>query len=355
MSVNRTAEIFSKTGSTGRALLLAILVSTQLFIQPPAADGAEIPAGMMNDLYQKAKADKEIVWAASRLPSGAAAVFEARFPGIKLIVVNVPAPQLPPRILTEAQLKRLSIDVGTASISSADPLVERDLLVTLPMLPGLDPKNVTLNNRMVLANDLFGGWIYNTRNVSPAELPRKPEDFLAPRWRGKITIGQSATPFASWDGLPADKIQLLLEGLAKQEPVVATAVQSLDRVARGESDLTNGAGFNTAALAREQGAPIDVVPRSDVYLIPQGLFSVKGLPHPNAANLFIAWATGTQEGRATLAKLDFGRHTDCGPRSVEKWLCGKDLTIYAVDTLEKARLDINLEPMRLKALNLLVR
>ena len=335
------------------AVALVVAVPAFLLHAMPASAQKETPKEKLDQLYNLAKSEGEVIWAASTPSPSIAAVFGARFPGIKLTAIHLPAPQLVPRLLTESAAKRVSIDVGTGSLGRARPLNERDLFVVQDYTgTGVDPKDVIVGGRLVIVNDIMGGWIYNVRNVAPADVPRAHDDLLKPRFKGKIAIEQRASGSTLWNAMPKDEMTAYLGKIRQQGPIFLPVNQALDRVARGESDITQAVSFNTAVKAKQQGAPIDIAPVSPIYNSIQGLFTIKGLQHPNAAKLFIVWATGTEEGRKALADSDIGRYTKCGPKPIEQWLCDKNVEIYAIDTLEKAALDDELEPLKLKALGI---
>ena len=119
-----------------------------------------------------------------------AGAFQKQYPFIKVDFVRTGSEGLMTRILVEANAKRLKADV----VQSATPHMyayKKKNMVTKYISPEADgfPES---------AKDPDGYWVsfyeniyvmaYNTKFVSPKEVPRSYDDLLKPRWKGKMAM-----------------------------------------------------------------------------------------------------------------------------------------------------------------------
>jgi iron(III) transport system substrate-binding protein len=305
-----------------------------------SAAAASIAGGSALDtLYQAAKSEGEVIWASSTQAdalNGAKDSFERQFPGIKLTITTLDSSNHAQRMITESQAKRVSVDVSTSGPIPMQALVGRDLIENVDV-SGIQAKpDDILDGRMLINGDSIVGWLYNTKLVAEKDAPAKFEDFLDPKWKGKMTIEKAGSGFDMLLGMWDDaQIQSFLTDLVKQAPVpAATSQEALNRVALGES-LFAQSSYLTASDKVRDGAPLGVLPIRALGS-PSGSYVVKGEPHPKATQLLLAWMT-TQAGKDALATAGIGRFNECGPLAVDKLACGKHIQMYYVDTLEKSQ------------------
>lgn len=148
---------------------------------------------------------------------------------------------------------------------------------------------------------------YNTGLVSQEELPKKWEDLLDPKWRGRMMLEAEDIPwFASLQQLLGEeKAMDFARRLAKQQLQIRrghTLISQL--VAAGEEALTPTMRVNTAETLKEKGAPVEwhaiepIAPNPPVSI---GL--AKNSPHPNAGQLFIDFIL-SREGQTVIHSLN---------------------------------------------------
>jgi len=324
----------------------------------PASQPASAAAGSADaklaQLYQAAKKDGQVIWGSNTVPERQAdlvAAFNKHFPGVKLTTTVIDATSIGQRLLTEAAAKRISVDVATSNLAAIDPLLQRDMLVTHDFSgAGIDPKDIGLGGKLIWYQDPVVAWLYNTRLVSAADVPKKWEDFLNPKWNGKMNFIRSGAGWHMLQGIWDEaKIHTYIQSLAKLNPVpVATPQEGLSKVATGESWVTNASTLdNGLHIAATQGAAVAPVPLSPMYDSPAGEFTIKGIAHPAAAELFMVWMT-TAEPKKLLAAQGIGRVSPCGPLPIDQYLCGKNIDIYYIDTLAKADEAGRLRPLYAK-------
>jgi iron(III) transport system substrate-binding protein len=190
----------------------------------------------------------------------------------------------------------------------------------------------------VWVEDAVVGFVYNTRLVSDAEVPRKWEDLLNAKFKDKIASPKAG---GGWDMLRGiwseDQIVAFLKDVAKQNPTpTPAALDGLNRVATGDSYLTNSTSLDLALnLKNQQGAPVAVAPLSPLYVNPLGLFTLKDIAHPAAAELFMLWMS-TPEAKQAMQQTGNARFTQCGPQPIDQFVCGGKQDIFYIDTVQKA-------------------
>jgi iron(III) transport system substrate-binding protein len=332
-------------------IVFTLALSMVIFLSPCTPQAAS----STNELYQAAKkaGETEVVLTQGlTAPAGVKSFvdsFEKAFPGIKLIISRLTPTEQAQRIVTEAAAKRTTIDIVTMDLSAGTPAWDRDLLQTLDLTgTGIDPNDVAMNNRAVFASAGSTAMIYNKNLIADKDLPKKWEDLLDPKWRGKIgfsNTGGGFQPLNIWDEA---KIETYLQALGKQQgPVYPTSVAIAEAVARGEVLMAPMAAIETAATSWKAGAPLAILPIFPIYSGPHYFSIVKNNPHPNAAKLFIAWL-GTQEAKQGMVAAEWGRVKICGPRPMEQMLCNTGVTFIYEDSLAVVKKSANIRALAVK-------
>ncbi len=154
---------------------------------------------------------------------------------------------------------------------------------------------------------------YNTRLVAPEATPKRYEDLLDPRWKGRIAwhIGSSsgADLFVtnlrlSWG---EERARTYLMQLAQQKPVSisgASARALVDRVIAGEYAIALNIFAHHPLISHAKGAPALPALMEPVATTVGTMIVPKGVHHPNAA-LLLADFILSAEGQAILAKADY--------------------------------------------------
>ncbi|MBI4320886.1 MAG: ABC transporter substrate-binding protein [Chloroflexi bacterium] len=270
--------------------------------------------------------------------------FKKKYPGIEVAVVKVSSTNTVNRILTEAAAGRLTVDVATAGLSIISPLLERDLLLSFDWASVADiPKeSISLNGRFLAAYDSPYGWFYNTRTVAEADVPRKWEDLLLPKWKGqKLGIATVSSVFGfeamniqgTWD---RQKYELFLDGLKAQQLAMETNQPLLaEKVASGELHMgTSTLGILTSII--EKGAPIKIASLSPTVVLRSGVYTPKGAPNPNAAKLFTAFLA-SKDGLELWNKTGRGPAAPCDASVPAKMLCDAKIQLVFEDGAEKTK------------------
>ena len=147
----------------------------------------------------------------------------------------------------------------------------------------------------------------NTRLTQPREMPKRWEDLLNPRWKGRMALENEEIPwFASLQQIMGEeKAMDFSRRLAKQQLQMRSGHTLISQLlAAGEVALTPTLRVNIAETLKMKGAPVEwaaiepVAPNAPVSL---GL--AKNAPHPNSARLFIDFIL-SREGQTVVRELN---------------------------------------------------
>jgi iron(III) transport system substrate-binding protein len=144
--------------------------------------------------------------------------------------------------------------------------------------------------------DLYDNLIataYNTTRVKRDEIPRRYEDLLQPRWKGRMVLDQNEDRwFANMLYLMGGKRGMeFMQALAKQNVAIRGGRSLVTQLlAAGEFDLQIVAYWYRPHLMKKQGAPVDWVAFEPAIVALHPISMIQKAPHPNAAKLFIDFA-----------------------------------------------------------------
>jgi iron(III) transport system substrate-binding protein len=147
---------------------------------------------------------------------------------------------------------------------------------------------------------------YNTRLVSPTELPKEYLDLLQPKWKGRL--GLDSSDFEWYANLRkiwgAEKAQKFLEGLRRQEVrLVQGRALLTELLTGGEIAILVNNFLQNAIEAKRKGSPVEML-ALDPVVSAAGLVGINKLaPHPNAAKLFVDFVL-SKEGQELIVKTD---------------------------------------------------
>jgi len=258
-----------------------------------------------------ARAEGQITVAAfPLLQEKMSAAFE-RDTGIRLNFLAGNTAEQSARLEAEARAKNLTIDILLGGGRELGPMMRDGLLEPVApqlLLPGISPKNfrrgklkwMDSSSQYLLqgAEYVFGWLLINKDKIDPGKI-RNWRDLLDPQYRGKIASydlrspgpgqGSSAWIYVTFG---IDYIKALF--LDQQVKFSTDNRQLVEMVARGTYPIVFGAiqteverfkkaGFSNLAVALPDDAPGYLTGGYSV------LKQAKGVPHPNAAGVFINW------------------------------------------------------------------
>lgn len=184
------------------------------------------------------------------------------------------------------------------------PLVQNDFLEHVDYgALGIDPKAVLYDGAAVAFATQFVAPAYNTKLVKPADLPKKWEDLLDPKWKGKIGIN---TATHHWGRLAQvwgdEKTTKYVRAMAEQKIVRGRLPEVYTRLQLGEVAIAATMTDSYVDEAKEKGAPIGFIEAVDPIIATHYLAApLKGAEHRNAALLLVTFLV-TPEGQAIWGK-----------------------------------------------------
>jgi iron(III) transport system substrate-binding protein len=166
-------------------------------------------------------------------------------------------------------------------------------------------------------HSLLNTMAYNTQLVRPGEAPKKYEDLLAPKWKGRIGVNlQDPEWYVNLQRrMGKEKARGFLKALATQQPGVRDGHNiTAQLLAAGEFHVVTNTYAHIAARIKGQGGPVQYVFDEPVITYVHPVALAKAAPHSNAGKLFISFLL-SQEGQRMLR--DQGRipgHRDIDPK-----------------------------------------
>jgi ABC-type Fe3+ transport system substrate-binding protein len=264
-----------------------------------AALTANARAETMAELYEKAKAEKEVVFYSGGPAApheNRAKLFMQQFPGISVSVTGGFSNVLNEKI--EQQMADHKLVVDMAFFQTVQDFVnwkkQGRLLAFKPdgfeqIYPNFkDPDGAYMS---LSANALT--YAYNKAMLREVDAPKSAQDFLKP-----IFAGKTITCYPADDDATLYLFHVIIQKygwgwMDKYTANKANYVQGHLSVARSVADGSNIATFDASSSVwqfRRQGklevvwSPVDETP---VFTLTGGIF--KDAPHPNAAKLYLTW------------------------------------------------------------------
>jgi iron(III) transport system substrate-binding protein len=241
---------------------------------------------------------------ANALTSG----FMKKYPGVNAQVGRFSGASIIARVDAEARAGKLAADVIMSGELGILVLIDRGVMARYrsPQREAYPESFRDKENawHVYLMNVLVPA--YNTRSVNKDDIPRRLEDLLRPRWKGKLAMdSQSYYWFgALLQHLGDDATMKLMRGLNEQNLHHVRGRRLLTQlVAAGEYDLVVETNLNSVLSMAQHGAPVWFAPVRPLFLRPSFLFMTRTAPHPHAAALMIDYLL-SEEGQKILAAHD---------------------------------------------------
>jgi ABC-type Fe3+ transport system substrate-binding protein len=237
---------------------------------------------------------------------------------IPVTVLRLPGSQLFQRFAQEQSAGQASADVfSVADFASLSQAVDQGWLAEYT------PENADLLPVEELGspgyfypvqNSYFQTVTYNVSQLSEDEIALIEKDPVAaagdPRFRGRIAVNipQSSQQIAAFyyqlteGNLASDYGWEALEDIAANEPDFLSSAELVNAVVQGEYVMGVGVTDSLAGPIALQGAPIEFTFPETTVGGSFGVGVVENAPNPNAARLFMEWAT-TPEANSLYSSI----------------------------------------------------
>lgn len=257
-------------------------------------------------LIEAARREGELVYYASMNLAEANAIigeFEKRYPFIKVKLNRTGSEKLLAKVMTEYRTKKLPADV-IQTVEFSMHLFNRAGVLS----QYIPQANLQYPNEFKEA----GFWTtvyynpyvvaYNSKLVPRQTAPKRYEDLLDPKWKGKMMMdGTKADWFAGILQIMGQERGLkYMRDLAKQQPSPREGHELLAQlVAAGEGLMDINIPIASVERMKERGAPIDWANVGTAPAIMVGIGISSQAAHPNAAKLYIDFAL-SREGQRLI-------------------------------------------------------
>jgi iron(III) transport system substrate-binding protein len=263
-------------------------------------------------------------------------VFEKRFPGIKINHVDATSDLLVARAVSEARGGKTLGDVLQIPLENVVQAHDQGLLLE-SSLPEATAYPEGLKGAFWIASDLqyfIAAW--NTNLVKKEEEPKTYDDFLHPRWKGRLIAEprdlEMLLAFAKYRFKSDEKAIDFWKKIAAQNVEFHKGHSQLaELLLAGQAAVCLTCYSHHYPSRIKKGAPVN-------YMLSEGVASINGTalfknaPHPNSALLFARWVA-SQEGQKVMAQ---GGRNPAHPKvdPVDKTKTEKTYFITAADLKE---------------------
>lgn len=159
--------------------------------------------------------------------------------------------------------------------------------------------------------ELYIGLGFNTKLVSPADVPRTLEDLLDPKWKGKMSVAGTTTG-VEWIGnalnvMGRDYIEKLGRQGIRVQKISGAALAGL--IVSGEVPLSPTIYESNIITLKRKGAPVEWRALEPVITNLGSSGITTKAPHPHAALLFLDYFH-SKEGQRVVMKGGLGSPRD---------------------------------------------
>ncbi|MGH7823813.1 MAG: ABC transporter substrate-binding protein [Candidatus Binatia bacterium] len=230
--------------------------------------------------------------------------FQQKYPRIKASFYRGTSDRVLQRITTEAKAGRHTVDVFSSAGFQLQLLKDNGLTARyVPEESAAYEKGLKdADGHWVSVHSLLNSMAYNTNLVSAKDAPKKIEDLLQPKWKGKIGIdvGDAEWYVNLQRIMGKEEARRFLRRLAAQKVGLRRGHNLLAQLtAAGEFHVVLNTYAHIAARMKKQGAPIQWVFDEPVITYVHPIAVARHAPHPNAGRLFMTFVL-SEEGQQML-------------------------------------------------------
>jgi iron(III) transport system substrate-binding protein len=245
--------------------------------------------------------------------------FKKNYPSIKPSFYRATSERVLQRTATEAKAGRFAVDVVTAAGFQLQLMKELGLTQSFTPLDAsaYDAGFKDPDGHWINVHSLLNSMAYNTQLVRPNEAPKKYEDLLAPRWKGRIGVNVQDPEWyvnlqRRWG---KEKARSYLKALAAQQPGIRDGHNiTAQLLAAGEFHAVTNTYAHIAARIKGQGGPVQYVFDEPVITYVHPIALVKAAPHPNAGKLLISFILSVEGQRMLRDQGRIPGHRDVDPQ-----------------------------------------
>jgi iron(III) transport system substrate-binding protein len=157
---------------------------------------------------------------------------------------------------------------------------------------GVAKERMEYDNGTVSVANQFALPAYNKKTMPAKDVPKKWEDLLDPKWKGKLGVINSTH---HWGRLAAgpwgeEKTIAFIKKLSAQNPILTRAGEMAQRLILGEVLISATLQDSQLHESKESGAPLAFAEEVQPVISPEYHVGVlKNARHPNVGHLFVAY------------------------------------------------------------------
>jgi iron(III) transport system substrate-binding protein len=273
-----------------------------------AAPTATSTAAFIAKLYEDAKKDGTFTWYAQtdeKIVNQFTAAFAKTYPGVKVEYLQLS--DATQRLIAENKANQLSIDLFKPTLDY-EMLKKEGLVADMTeILLAAGVKKEQLYEGLHQDEFLVSGVAYNPDKVKGADIPKKWDDLLDAKFKGRIAIDDRLRPFVNATPFWGEaKVVDYLTKLKAQNVKARSGESAVTALMfAGETDITIGAFLGS--LNENKGKPWAFAPLDEVYSIVaiNGWTVPPKAKHQAAARLFLYWYESHPDSIALRDQLRF--------------------------------------------------
>jgi len=236
------------------------------------------------------------------------------FAGIEVKSATVEPTELGTKLITEKRSGGVRADLIMGSLRDVTDVLERGIISAQDYgSMGISKELILFDSKLVGIWNVVFAHAYNTDLIKdPAELPKTWNDFLDPKWKGKlVTWDFSLSAGLAWWGLESGEAAVIeyVKKLVKTQDVLLTRAAA-DVVNTGERAIFFNGGLAAVFQAQAKGLPVDFF-LVEVQGAPQYVACIpEGAKNPNTARLVIKYLL-SEPGKAMV--WEYQKSADAHP------------------------------------------
>lgn len=162
---------------------------------------------------------------------------------------------------------------------------------------GVAKERIEYDKGTVSVANQFALPAYNKKTLPAKDVPKKWEDLLDPKWKGKLGVINSTH---HWGRLAAgpwgeEKTIDFVKKLSAQQPILTRAGEMAQRLILGEVLVSATLQDSQLHESKESGAPLAFAEQVQPVISPEYHVGVlKNAPHPNVGHLFVAFMASAE-------------------------------------------------------------
>jgi iron(III) transport system substrate-binding protein len=291
-------------------MMTVLTVAMMFFLSLSAPSRAADADGQQRLLIESARKEAKMIFYTSvetEFARSLTSAFESKYPFIKTDIFRSTHDKILSRMNIERQTSTYVADVVSVGEFETYHMQKKGFLQ-----PYKSPNAAVYPEGFKDPNgywtDLYDNLIvtaYNTNRVKRDELPKRWEDLLHPRWKGRMVLDQNEDRwFANMIHFMGEKRGIeFMQALAKQEVAIRSGRSLITQLlSAGEFDLQIVAYWYRPYLMKKQGAPVDWLGLEPAIVALHPISIVERAPHSSAARLFIDFALSDEGQRVFLKR-----------------------------------------------------